>query len=198
MIRKQTIVIKKMSSKQSNNKCHGNTNKTAKCHENKHQVLKIYPKHKILVVLILLLVLVLLMLLVPPPRSLGSPPGNDRRDLLPNIMQGRIQLLRGHAHHLLTQKRIRMGNIAANHVIGIRLASRLVPLPLLCNDLLLIWRPQNISRKKWQNLRVRHNGVPSYIAICHTPCMLSCMLTPISRLKRVSAEVDEGLHNLSL
>jgi len=112
-------------------------------------------------------------------------------------MQGRIQLLRGHAHHLLTQKLISMGNSAINHVIGIRRVSRLVPLPLLCNDLLLIWRPRNISQKKWQNLRVRHNSVPSYIAICHTPCVLSCMLTPIGRLKRVSAEVDESLHNLS-
>jgi hypothetical protein len=186
-----------MSSKQSNNKCHESTNKTAKCHENKHQVLKIYPKHKILVVLILLLVLVLLMLLVPPPRSLGSPPGNDRYDLLPNIMQGRIQLLRGHAHHLLNQKSISMGNSAANHIIGVRGASRLVPLPLLCNDLLLIWRPRNISRKKWQNLRVRHNRVPSYIAFCHTLWLLSCMLTPIGRLKRARAEVDEGLHNLN-
>ena len=74
----------------------------------------------------------MLVLLVSPPRSLGSPPGNDRRDLLPNILQGRIQLLRGHAHHLLTQKLISMGNSAANHVIGVRGASRLVPLPLLC------------------------------------------------------------------
>jgi len=158
------------------------------CHQNPKS-----KKH----VLILLLVLVLLMLLVPPPQPLASPPGNDRCDLLPNIMQGRIQLLRGHAHHPLTQKLISMGNNAANHVIGIRRASRLVPLPLFCNDLLLIWRPRNISRKKWQNLRVRHNGVPSYIAIYHTPCVLFCMLTPIGRLKRVSAEVDESLHNLS-
>ena len=87
----------------------------------------------------------MLVLLVSPPRSLGSPPGNDRRDLLPNILQGRIQLLRGHARHLLTQKLISMGNSSANHVIGVRGASRLVPLPLLCNDLLLVWRPRNIS-----------------------------------------------------
>ena len=148
------------------------------------------PKQKILLLMVLLM-------LVSPPRPLASPPGHDRRDLLPNILQGRIQLLRGHAHHLLTQKLISMGNNAVNHVIGIRRVSRLVPLPLLCNDLLLIWRPRNISQKKWQNLRVRHNSVPSYIAICHTPCVLSCMLTPIGRLKRVSAEVDESLHNLS-
>ena len=144
-----------------------------------------------------IITVLVLVLLVPPPRSLGSPPGNDRRDLLPNILQGRIQLLRGHAHHLLTQKLISMGNSAANHVIGVRGASRLVPLPLLCNDLLLVWRPRNISRKKWQNLRVRHKRVPSYIALCHTPWLLSCLLTPIIRLKRARAEVREGLHNLS-
>ena len=47
--------------------------------------------------------LVPLMMLLPPPQPLASPPGHDRRDLLLNILQGRIQLLRGHAHHLLTQ-----------------------------------------------------------------------------------------------
>jgi len=111
-------------------------NGTNKCHENIHQVIKIYPKHKIL------LLMVLLMLLLPPPRPLASPHSHDWRDMLLNILQGRIQLLRGHAHHLMTQILISMGNNASNHVIGIRQASHLVPLPLLCNDLLLICWPR--------------------------------------------------------
>ena len=169
-----------MSSKyEYTNQCHQNT-------KTKKQVLKNE----------LLLVLVLLMLSVPPPRPLASSPGQYWHDLLSNMANDRKLLLRAH-DLLLAHLCISIGNNAANHVIGIRRASRLVPLSLLCNDLLLIWRPQNISRKKWKNLRVRHNGVPSYIAICHTPCVLSCMLTPIGLLKRVSAEVDESLHNLS-
>jgi len=92
-----------MSSKyEHTNQCHQNT-------KTKKQVLKNELQ------IILLLVLVLLML-VPPPRPLASPPGHDRRDLLPNILQGRIQLLRGHAHHLLTQILISIGNNATNHV----------------------------------------------------------------------------------
>jgi len=136
------------------------------------------------------------MLVLPPPRPLAPPPGHDRRDLLPNILQGRIQLLRGHAHHLLTQLLISVGNNATNHVIGIRRASRLVPLPLLCNDLLFICWPGKISWKKWKNLRVRHCTVSYHIAIRHPPCLLSCRLTPIGLLKSVSAEVYECLHNL--
>jgi len=105
---------------------------------------------------ILQLVLVLLMLLLlPPPRPLGSPPGQYRRDLLPNMAHGLKPLLRAH-DLLLTHLLISVGNSGTNHVIGIKRASRLVPLPLLCNDMLFICWPGNISWKRWQNLRVRH------------------------------------------
>jgi len=114
----------------------------------------------------------MLMLLLPPPRPLASPPSHDRRDLLPNILQGRIQLLRGHAHHLLTQILISMGNSANNHVIAIRQASRLVPLPLLCNDLLLICWPRKISWRRWQNMRVRYTT----IVHSHPPYAMAALL----------------------
>jgi len=135
------------------------------------------------------------MLLLPPPRPLASPPGQYRRDLLPYMTQGRIQFLRAH-DLLLAQMLINMGNNATNHVIGISWASRLVPLSLLCNDLLFICWPRKISWKRWQNLRVRHPSVPYHIAIPHPPCILSSRLTPIGLLKCVSAVVKECLHNL--
>ena len=106
-------------------------------------------------VLILLLVLVLLMLMLPPPRPLASPPTQYRRDLLPNMAHGLKPLFRAHDLHL-AHLRINVGNHATNHVIGIRRASRLEPLPLLSNDLLFICWPQKISSKRWQNQRVRH------------------------------------------
>jgi len=62
---------------------------------------------------------------------------------------------------------INVGNNDTNHVIGISRASHLVPLPLLCNDLLFICWLGKISWKRWQNLRVRHCTVPWHIAICH-------------------------------
>jgi len=139
--------------------------------------------------------LVLLMLLLPPPRPLALPPGQDRRDLLPNMAHGLKPLLRAH-DLLLTHLLISVGNSGTNHVIGIRRASRLVPLPLLCNDLIFICWPGKISWKKWKNLRVRHCTVPYHIAIRHAPCLLSCRLTPIGLLKSVSVEaVYECLHN---
>ena len=76
----------------------------------------------------------------------------DRRDLLPNMAHGLKPLLRAH-DLLLTHLRIRVGNSDTNHVIGISRASRIVPLPLLCNDLLFICWPRKISWKRWQNLR---------------------------------------------
>jgi len=133
-------------------------NGTNKCYENIHQVLKIYPKQKIL------LLLVLLMLVLPPPRALAPPSGHDRRDLLPNILQGRIQLLRGHVHHLLTQMLINIGNNATNHVIGIRRASRLVPLPLLYSSFVGLGRSPGRGGKIWGwDILVYHNTQPSLI-----------------------------------
>jgi len=90
-----------------------------------------------------MLVLLMLLLLLSP-RPLALPPGQYWRDLLPNLAHGLKPL--SMAHDLrLTHLRISVGNNAANHVIGIRRASRLVPLPLLCNDLLLICWPRKIS-----------------------------------------------------
>ena len=106
-----------MSSKyEYTNQCHQNT-------KTKKQVLK----NELLLVL----------LLVPPPRPLASPPGQYWRNPLSNMAHGLKPLLRAH-DLLLAHLCISVGNSAANHVIGIRRASRLVPLPLLCNDLLLI------------------------------------------------------------
>jgi len=122
-----------------------------------HNVIKIRKVKK--QVLILLLILVLLMLLLPSPRPLASPPAQYRRDLRPNMAHGLKPLLRAHDLRL-AHLRINVGNNATNHVIGIRRASRLVPHPLLCNDLLFICWPQKISWKRWQNLRVRHLSVP--------------------------------------
>ena len=127
---------------------------TNQCHKYTKHKKKTSPKQQLQVILLLVLVLVMLMLLLPPPRPLASHPGQYRHDLLTNMAQGRIQLLR--AHHLLTQMLIS----ASYHVIGIRRVSRLVPLPLLCNELLFICWPQKISWKRWQNLRVRHLSVP--------------------------------------
>ena len=72
-----------------------------------------------------------------------------------------------HCWGLLTHLLISVGNNDTNHVIGIRRASRLVPLTLLCNDLLFICWPRKISWKKWQNLRVRHCILPYHIVIRH-------------------------------
>ena len=146
------------------------------------------PKQQLQAILLLVLVL-LMLLLLPPPRPLASSPGQYRRNLLPDMAHGLKPLLR--AHDLLLTHLL---NSDTNHDIGIRRASRLIPLPLLCNDLLLISWPGNISWKRWQNLRVRHCIVPQHLS--HPPCMLSCRLTPIGLLKSVSAEVYECLHNL--
>jgi len=130
-----------MSSKyEHTNQCHQNT-------KTKKQVLKNE------------LQVILLLMLLPPPRPLASPPGQDRRNLLPNMAHGLKPLLRAQ-DLLLTHLRISVGNSNTNHVIGIRRASRLVPLPLLCNDLLLICWPRKISWKRWKNMRVRHLSVP--------------------------------------
>jgi len=103
---------------------------------------KTIHKHKHNVLLVLLLLLLLGML---PPRPPSSPPGQYRCDLLPNMAHGRRPLHR--AHHLLTQMFISIGNNATNHLIGIRRASCLVLLSLLCTDLLLISWPRKISWK---------------------------------------------------
>lgn len=110
---------------------------TNQCHQNsktKKQVLKNE----------LLLLLVLLIVLVHPPWHLASPPSQDRRDLLPNTSHGLKPLLRDH-DILLTYLRISVGNYDSNHAIGVRRTSRLVPLPLLCNNLLFICWPRKIS-----------------------------------------------------
>jgi len=109
--------------------------------------------------------LVLPMLLLSPPRPLASPPGQDRRDLLPNMAHGLKPLLKAR-DLLLTHLLISVGNSGTNHVIGIRRASHLVPLPL-CNDMFFICWPGKVSWKKWQNLRVRHCTIPYHIAIRH-------------------------------
>jgi len=116
------------------------------------------------------------MLLLLPPRPPGSPPSQYQCYLLPNMAQGRMQLLRDHP--LLTQMFIIIGNNATNYIIGIRQASHLVLLPLVCNDLLLICWPQRRSRNKWQNLRVRHPSVPYHISILHPPWRFSCWIIP--------------------
>ena len=100
--------------------------------------------------------MVMLMLLLSP---LASPPAQYRRDMLPNMAHGLKPLLRAHDLRM-AHLRISVGNSVANHVIGIRRASRLVLLSLLCNDLLFICWPRKISWKRWKNLRVRHPSVP--------------------------------------
>ena len=130
-----------MSSKyEHTNQCHQNT-------KTKKQVLKNE------------LQVILLLMLLPPPRPLASPPGQDRRNLLPNMANGLKPLLRAH-DLLLTHLCISVGKSGTNHVIGIMRASCLVSLPLLCNDLLFICWPRKIFWKRWQNLRVRHRSVP--------------------------------------
>jgi len=54
------------------------------------------------------------------------------------------------AHHLLTQVLISISNNATNHILGIRRASRLVLLSLVCNDLLFIC---------WSRRRSRNGGI---------------------------------------
>ena len=90
------------------------------------------------------MVLLMLLLLLPPPRLLASPPSQYWRDLLPNMARGQKPLLRAH-DLLLTHMLISVVNNDTIHVIGIKRASRLVPLPLLYNDLLFICWPRKIS-----------------------------------------------------
>jgi len=105
------------------------------------------------------------------------------------MAQGRIPFLR--AHYLPTQVLIKIGNNATNHIIGIRRASRLMQLPLVCNDMVLICWPQMRSWNRWQNLR-------EHIAIHYPSWRVSCQIAPIVLLNGVSTKVNESLHNMSL
>jgi hypothetical protein len=48
-----------------------------------------------------MMLVLLMLLLLPPPRLLASPPGQYRRDLLPNMAHGLKPLLRAHDLRLI-------------------------------------------------------------------------------------------------